>query len=403
MKVRRGAWAAALLLNAATVIAGGQTNGAGANTTERGVAGYLPPGAPDVAGYRRYNYILIREPIDAASRSATERVLDLVAKALAESRPAVTGRERNSLTIVYFLVRRPPPDDPNAAWLVEQYDYSRSKSLLAHIGAPPGAGPFLAVSKEPLLAEAARDHAFAQVFDLSASQRSALPSWMPLLPPPPWPSDDDEERSGAAHQLTGRDFLLPNAPEPPGFGLYSYVLFGEHANSANQDLYGAILAAYLALDEARRFESEHVDRKELNVTFVPLRQAAPDEVSVPWILDHYNYVAAQILLKKLVDDADISGTYIVSYEQPVSSTTEVDRRRLLVQDLTGLPPNLAFLWFREFKAQVRQSRYWDDKTMGQFMLKMRTQIALIARAFGGVRSPDGDMRSFAAAKIRMQR
>ena len=159
------------------------------------------------------------------------------------------------------------------------------------------------------------------------------------------------------------------------------MLLGEKVNASNRQLYEAIIGAYL-IWRSERFETSGTDRKQLNVTYVPLTDAPAPNLNAEWVLDHYDYVAAQVLLGKAMRRGNLSGAFIISYDKPVSGAAEIDRQRLLVQDLSGVPPDLAFLWFREFKEQVRQSRYWDQRTMGEFMLKMRTQIAEIARAFG---------------------
>lgn len=226
------------------------------------------------------------------------------------------------------------------------------------------------------------DPAKVQTYELKVPVSSVT------IPPP------EDTRSGQ-HDLTGRDFLLPKSPEGAGYGLYSYLLLGEKVNAGNRQLYEAIIGAYLDLGEVQRFESTGASRNQLNVTYVPLTDAASASPNAGWVLDHYDYVAAQVLLAKAMQRGSLSGAFIISYDRPVSFTAQIDQQRLLVQDLSGVPPDLAFLWFREFKEQVRQSRYWDQRTIGEFMLKMRTQIAEIARAFGE------DSRTLVATKIVM--
>jgi hypothetical protein len=379
------------------VAANGQSQAPGADPATRVVVGYLSSNESDVPGYPQYNYILIREPISADSRSTTARLLGPIMDALTDSKPTTAVNNQKSGTIVYFLVLMAPPEHPDTTWLTDQYDYARSTRLLNRLGAGIGDGPFLAVSEKPILADINAMHGAVKLFDLSAGQQPALPSWTSRIE-----GMGEEIRSGFEHQFTGRDFLLPRSPEPTDYGLYSYVLFGEHINPSNRDLYEAIVASYLNLDEVRRFQSEGVDKKALNVTYLPLLQPAPQEPTAAWVLDNYDYVAAQVLLKKLTGADDTSGAYLVSYDKPASAGTDVDRRRLLVQNLSGVPPNLAFLWIREFKAQVRQSQYWDQKTVGQLMLRMRTQLAVVARAFSEVRKADPNLGTFVATKIRMQ-
>jgi hypothetical protein len=347
---------------------------------------YVVSGDPGTNGYLRYGYLLMRRPADAV----LIRVLQVLARDAGTS--PVPGQ---SAAVLNLLVQTPPPSGARRSWLTENYDYKRSDGLLDGLGVPASGGPFIAVSERSLLGPAP-DLAGAQLFDVASEPQSGTPAWLAALK-----TSSDLQRGV---EFTGRDFLGSGAREKSGYGLYSYVLLGEHPDPANRESYRAIIDAYLQIDDIRRFEADNgVDKKQLNITYVPLRQAAPEDPNTSWVLDHYDYAAAQVLLRKLMGDSDSSGAYLVSYDQPLLSASEVDRRRLLVQNLSGLPANVAFLWFREFKTQVRQSRYWDDKTIRQFMLKMRTQIAMIAGSFSGPWLPRGDTAAFATANIRIER
>jgi hypothetical protein len=98
----------------------------------------------------------------------------------------------------------------------------------------------------------------------------------------------------------------------------------------------------------------------------------------------------------------IAGPYIISYSAPLSAASTVDGGRLLVEDLSGVPPDLAFLWMNEFTAQAGRPQYWDKPAVRNLMLNLRTQVAVAARAFEDVRAANADLRSAFASRIKTQ-
>jgi hypothetical protein len=50
------------------------------------------------------------------------------------------------------------------------------------------------------------------------------------------------------------------------------VLFGEPLNAGDREPYRAILSAFLSVEEIRRFEAAGQQRKNLNVTYLRLRE-----------------------------------------------------------------------------------------------------------------------------------
>ncbi len=370
-----GLWRAAMAVAMMT--------GSPGHPPDRNVAVYLTSSSPEAVGYHHYHYFLLRPPKDAAERERLERVLSAEKRRLLTK---VTGKDPGT-DVFYFLVLEPPAEHFDAAWLVDHYDYARAERLRRFLGVAPEAGQVVAQSERPLLNAPKEDRATVQISKLT------LPSPVAV---------DVPTRGGPPPEFTGREFLSRQDREVEGYGLYSYVLMGERLNDSNRALYEAVVSAYLDLGEVRRFETEqHVTKQQLNVTYMPLREQAAGDVSAEWVLAHYDYVAAEVLARKLMERPNPAGVYVVSYFQPVTQANAIDRQKLLVQDLTGVPADLAFLWFRQFQEQARQGRYWDDRTVGQFMLKMRTQIAEIAGAFGATRTGDADAKVFIAAKIHM--
>jgi hypothetical protein len=345
---------------------------------DRTVAVYLTRGLLEASGYHRYTYVLLRQPKTTDGRAVVERVLTAVNRRMDTD----VIKEDPEANVFCFLVLEPPPEHFDAAWLLDHYDYVRADRLRALTGVGPEVGQVLVESERPLLGATKVDPAAVKIFELDM----------------PTPSIEDPTRAGPPPEFTGREFLSPNETEAEGYGLYSYVLLSEKLNANNRPMYEAIVSAYLDLGEVQRFETEqHIKKQQLNVTYMPLQDQARKDVTAEWVLEHYDYVAAEVLLRKLLEHPNPAGVYIVSYLQPASRAGAIDRQKLLVQDLTGVPADLAFLWFRQFQEQARQSRYWDDRTVGQFMLRMRTQIGEIAEAFGS----DRNTRALIATKIGM--
>jgi hypothetical protein len=361
-----------------------------AQETERNIAAYLPNGVSESEGFHSYNYLLLTEPKDAATRGAAKWAIDAVKSRINATEKSAGAR--GGTNVFYFLVRDLPPENPETAWLVEHYDYGLSSNLLDRARARHGVEGILSTSDEPLVVSRLAGGILSHVNPASVKiTELAMPAPRQPKPPP------DDERG--AHPFVGRDFLQPGFPEPPGYGLYSYVLLGDKTNNDNRQLYEAIVSAFLGLVEASRFSN--TDKRQQNITYMPVGEPAPKDITAAWILDHYDHAAAQVLIAKLPVHANLSGVYIISYDQPVSAVGSLNKQRLLVQDLTGLPSDLAFLWFDKFVEQAREERYWDNQTIGQFMLDMRTDIAKIARAFGWERTANSDTNVLIAARIRV--
>lgn len=209
---------------------------------------------------------------------------------------------------------------------------------------------------------------------------------------------DDLRRGGDL--LTGREFLIANQLETAGYGLYSYVLL-ERAPAGNRRLNEAVLDAYLNIQEIERFTQAGVARSQLNVNYLPLSEPPPPKPSVDWLLDHYDYTRAQIIARTA--GVRVSGRpHIVSYISPIALGGAVDQKRLLSQDLSTVPADLAFLWMRNFIRQAQRPQYWDKRvTMERFMLSLRTEIAVVARAFSEVGSAQADVEKFFKSRITM--
>lgn len=178
----------------------------------------------------------------------------------------------------------------------------------------------------------------------------------------------------ARPRTTGWSILHSGDEERPGFGLYSYLLFGSrprHGESEEARCLEAVLALF-DFDSAEEL-ARYLSKNEINVMYLPLVTSAETSLPPQEVIASYDYARAKSLLR-VVDETFSDGPYIVSTEVPL---TRLNSRpeHLILQDLSGLPPSVIRIWVREFAAQARQPRFWEKRDREQFILGIRTTIA----------------------------
>jgi hypothetical protein len=104
-------------------------------------------------------------------------------------------------------------------------------------------------------------------------------------------------------------------------------------------------------------------------------QAQGDAQEIACILvGNYDYARAQVLLSRFTTP-HLDGPYVISATQPLSSAlTPPDH--YLYQDLSSVPPELVPLWIKEFMVQAQEPEFWKARTKDQFILRLRTAIAV---------------------------
>ena len=198
---------------------------------------------------------------------------------------------------------------------------------------------------------------------------------------------------------TGRAFLIAEQPEAKGYGLYSYLLFGAPPTEATRERYLNLIATYLeSIPPVGSFKGS-LERWELNIAYLPLKDSPPVEFSkgcsqlpcgtgnvafAQWVLDHYNYTRARVLLRAVpAGGTHRNGPYIVSSLKPLS-TTPILSPPYLYQDLSSVPPRLVLLWVKEFLDQTAQQSFEDSRKVQQVALKLRQSIAIAAKGLPDV-------------------
>lgn len=227
------------------------------------------------------------------------------------------------------------------------------------------------------------------------------PALAPMLQNAEKPLGDmlvQKERSGLQLspikiKTTTRAKIRASKLEVPGYGLYSYLLFG--ANSvAGRPKRLAAARAYLALFPAVTDPAiKDLPKGNLNIFYVPWRgptigldtlikggaegmvTGQDINTSAEFLIERYDYTFARRLLRKIGEEGD--GIYLVSYFKPLGRIDKPNPKKLLVQDLSGVREDLIELWIMEFRRQVRRQRYWSPLTLRNVMKELRTKLALI--------------------------
>ncbi len=183
----------------------------------------------------------------------------------------------------------------------------------------------------------------------------------------------------------GYAFLVRDQAEEEGYGLYSYLLFGCKPTDANRDLYiQAISACVERFSKIKHLEEIGFQRRELNVTYIPIHEPTPTTeggLSPEWILEHYDYERARLLLKSL-PGAYSDGPYIISTFNPLSSYQTLSKG-YFHQDLSKIPParsDLIHAWVKEFLERVSRPENKNEFTMKRLVTKIRIEISIAAES-----------------------
>ncbi len=370
------------------------------STEERLMVGraYLVTGKDATTGYGRYTYLLLAQGADGEIGELNRELL-IGYLALEQTKVYESGiDERANVSTVYVPLSEEPMDQyPDIEWLLAHYDFTRARMIRQQTGDLDPELPYTISSPVPLGEGGIVNTDYLEVANLSGGAWSLIEivggeyAFGELAAP-------SSTRGNA--RPTGRAFLLKGEPEEARYGLYSYLLFAEQPKPATMALYAATLDAYLNVSDVSYFVEEGIPREELNIFYLPLCEQMPDEPTASMLLENYDYARARIVLR-VIENADRSGPYIISYTAPLTAATQVDPRRLLVQDLSAVPADLAFLWIKEFISQTRQRQYWDTNAVRRFMLNLRTGIAVFAEALVEVREAHADVSSFLEGKINI--
>ena len=118
-----------------------------------------------------------------------------------------------------------------------------------------------------------------------------------------------------------RDYLIQGRTEDKGYGLYSYILLTSRYGNGDQlelKRYIKLYDAYLTLNELELYKEQGIDKNNLNITYW-LVKSLPDKNSSyngKYFVDNYDYVRADILLRRTFTNINNPGPFIISYHFP---------------------------------------------------------------------------------------
>jgi hypothetical protein len=217
-------------------------------------------------------------------------------------------------------------------------------------------------------------------------------------PRPPSPPAPTAPAPPAPHIVSGRAFLVGNANEEGGFGLYSYLLMGSPpASETMREQYLSVVGEYLKLlTDVGLLEGAALPKNELNVTYLFLTERPT--VSVPtaaWVLNHYNFARAKAILAISGRNDLLNGPYLVSALLPMSHLTSPPSH-LLLQDLSHCTSDVAASWIEEFERRAGRAEFWKEDTRNQAILGLRTFVSNAAAGFATVGESTADFKKLVA-------
>lgn len=129
--------------------AGGPKQTSTSSSRETGRS-FLPKGKNETAGYGLYSYLLFGAPPTPATR---ERYVQAITAFL--SIPTIAELEHYlptcELNVTYMPTTAPPPtSDPDADWVLANYDYARARVFLQTLGGKHRDGPYIISTYKPL-------------------------------------------------------------------------------------------------------------------------------------------------------------------------------------------------------------------------------------------------------------
>jgi hypothetical protein len=186
------------------------------------------------------------------------------------------------------------------------------------------------------------------------------------------------ERNGerGLERVTGRSVLVGDAPEADGYGLYSYLLLATPPDDSSHERYRKAIEAYLSLIPDVANLEKYLKPAELNNTYIIVDAELPKLISAEWVLQHYNYARALVILRS-VPGTHRDGPYILSSLKPVTGQSGLTDKYLF-QDLSTVPPHLLESWTKEVINQAAQEHFWETKSGEHLVLKLRTSIGILA-------------------------
>ena len=208
-------------------------------------------------------------------------------------------------------------------------------------------------------------------------------------------------------RVTGRDLLFPGEKERSGHPLYSYLLFAGAREGSREErarFRSAVKAFVGQFSSVEVLERSGAARGEINVFYAPIKQVTRfikppspsgyffnlgEDKQAEVLQEYYDHGRAEVLIARM--GLAGNGPFIVSVLKPLGDHPVSESGAFLVQDLSGVPPDLVALWVDEFKRQVVKEATGSPERLRRLALNLRTQIAVLAEAFSITRTAVAEM------------
>ena len=195
------------------------------------------------------------------------------------------------------------------------------------------------------------------------------------------------------NRIISRDFLLPHQPPTEVYGLYSYLLLGEHSNTSNREKYLSTIVECLKFPPVMEMNKYEKISQKLNVTYLLVTKEPEREVMesldngdyrtmAEWVLQHYDYNRAAMLLGMLPENYS-QGPYFLSVRHPYIWGEDVPKQYLF-QDHSKSMPELTTIWVRGFLNQADQVDFWKENTLENMAIRIRTLIEVGGKGLSAV-------------------
>ena len=213
-------------------------------------------------------------------------------------------------------------------------------------------------------------------YDIVEHDTTPIPPGRETETRPDYPKSKKPEK-----RITVRDFLIADAAETDGFGLYSYLLFTAPPSPATQAKYRALLKAFLQKISSSEKVEKYVARKFLNITYIPVSEkpggefdSQPVEAQIDWLLAHYNWARSTVILAN-IPAATSSVPFISSVQNPAFLGDNPPY--FIFQDFAQAPPHLCGLWLDKFIRQAANEEFWEKDRLLNFVVNLRTAVAVL--------------------------
>ena len=195
------------------------------------------------------------------------------------------------------------------------------------------------------------------------------------------------QKGGRKGDATGWSLLISGRKEKPGYGLYSYILFGSRPTDLNRERYLKALAAYVSLVESIiDLQEAGMQPHQLNITYLPVTKMPPQTRKRPspeWLLSNYDFALARKILSAMPGGYRSQGPYIISHAAPLSNVSQFPDW-CLEQDLSAVMPRVVFGYAQAFFNQAAQVRYWEENTTKTLALRLQNTLYITANAMSDV-------------------